>query len=204
MDYNDYEPMSDEDVLEALQDTEAVRHGHFKLTSGRHSDTYVQCARINESPQLTNRLGAEAVRRLPVEVRDSIDLVAAPAVGGILYGFAIANALGCRYLFSERVDGKMVFRRNFEVHPGERVLVSEDVVTTGGSVKEVCDLVEAAGGTVVAVTSMISRGGSRAFDYPYYPLLALDVASWDPEDCLLCKRDEPITSPGSRRLTATK
>jgi orotate phosphoribosyltransferase len=190
--------MTDEDVLQALKDTEAIRQGHFRLTSGRHSDTYVQCARVLEHPRLTNRLAAEAAARLPEGL--AIDLVASPAVGGILFGFAVAAALDVPFIFSERTDGEMVFRRSFEVPPGARVLVAEDVVTTGGSVREVCRLVDAQGGKSAAVVSLIDRGTAPAFPVPYFPLLRLKVPSWVPEDCVLCQQGIPLTSPGSRKL----
>ncbi|MEG0070479.1 MAG: orotate phosphoribosyltransferase [Raoultibacter sp.] len=190
--------MEREEILHDLQKTGAVRHGHFQLTSGRHSDTYIQCARVLEDTKLTNAFAAEAIKRLPEDL--DFDMVASPAVGGILFGYAVASALGTKMIFSERKEGVMVFRRNFEVPEGARVLVCEDVVTTGGSVKEVCDLIEEAGGIVVAVVSMINRGGERKFAHPYYPLIDLPTPSWAPEDCELCKQGIEIDSPGSRRL----
>jgi orotate phosphoribosyltransferase len=191
--------MSDEDILQALRDTEAIRTGHFQLTSGRHSDTYIQCARVLEHPRLTNRLAAEAARRLPADVR--VDLVASPAVGGILFGFAVAAALDVPLIFSERVDGAMTFRRSFEVPLGARTLVVEDVVTTGGSVREVCDLVAAQGGEVVGAVALIDRGGTPSFSAPFFPLFRLATPSWAPEDCALCKQGIPLYAPGSRRLS---
>lgn len=134
--------LDDAAIMDILKETGAVRHGHFVLTSGRHSDTYIQCARVMESPTTTVDLAKEAARRLPEDVRDSVTLVASPAVGGITFGFAMGYALGVDFIFSERQDGTMCFRRSFEVPKGAKVLVCEDVVTTGGSVKEVCDLVE--------------------------------------------------------------
>lgn len=190
--------MNREEILKTLTETGAVRHGHFQLTSGRHSDTYIQCARVLEDPTLTMELAKEAVSRLPQD--GDIDLIASPAVGGILWGFAVAAVLDKKMIFSERQNGTMVFRRSFEVPQGARVLVCEDVVTTGGSVKEVCDLVEAAGGTVVAVVSMIDRGGERKFTQDFYPLIELPTPSWAPEDCELCEQGVEIYSPGSRRL----
>lgn len=184
-------------VLEALKDAGAILHGHFQLTSGRHSDTYVQCARILEDPALTTRL-AEA---MAASVADrGIDLVASPAVGGIIIGFAVAQALGVKFIFAERQEGTMTFRRSFTVQPGQRVLVVEDVVTTGGSVAEVVDLVRASGGEVVAVTSIIDRGGAKAFDAKFLPLLRLQVESMEPQACPQCASKVPIDSPGSRRL----
>jgi len=190
--------MTDAEVLAALKDADAILHGHFQLTSGRHSDTYVQCARVLEDPALTTRL-AEA---MAASLKDlEVDLVAAPAVGGIIIGFAVAQALGVKFIFSERQQGQMTFRRSFTVRPGERVLVVEDVVTTGGSVAEVIDLVRQTGGDVVAVTSIIYRGGEKAFDADYRPLLRLEVESMEPRDCPQCVAGVPIDSPGSRRLS---
>lgn len=193
------EPLSSAQVFDALKGADAIRQGHFVLTSGRHSDTYVQCARILEDPGLTTKLAEAAATRLPKEIE--IDLVAAPAVGGLIIGFAVAQALGVKFIFSEREAGAMVFRRSFGVPPGSRVLVVEDVVTTGGSVAEVIALVRAAGAEVVGVTALIDRGGEKVFDAPFWPLLQLEVESWEPASCHLCRAGEPITSPGSRGLS---
>ena len=191
--------MTDDEILAALKDADAIRTGHFVLTSGRHSGTYVQCARVLEDPALTTRFAQVAVERLPEGL--DIDMVAAPAVGGLIIGFAVAQALGVKFIFSEREHGTMVFRRAFEVPAGARVLVVEDVVTTGGSVGEVIDLVRAAGGTVVGVVSLIDRGGPKKFDVAYWPLLTLEVESWEPDACGLCESNVPVYSPGSRRLS---
>ena len=192
-------PMDDSQILQALEDTEAVRTGHFVLTSGRHSASYVQCARVLEDPALTTELARSAVVRLPEGL--DVDIVAAPAVGGLIIGFAVAQALGVKFIFSEREQGKMVLRRSFFVPEGARVLVVEDVVTTGGSVAEVIELIRAAGGEVVGVVSLIDRGGRKKFDSPFWPLLTLEVESWEPDACGLCASGVPVHSPGSRRLT---
>jgi orotate phosphoribosyltransferase len=191
--------LTDENILQALKDADAIRTGHFVLTSGRHSDTYVQCARILEDPALVTLLAKTAVERLPEGLK--IDVVAAPAVGGLIIGFAVAQALGVKFIFSERESGRMVFRRAFEVPAGARVLVVEDVVTTGGSVGEVIDLVREAGGEVAGVVSLIDRGGDKKFQAPFWPLLQLEVESWAPESCGLCADEVPVYSPGSRRLS---
>ncbi len=190
--------MTENEVLEALKQAKAILSGHFQLTSGRHSDTYVQCARVLEDPMLTTRLAGAMVERLGER---RIDLVAAPAVGGIIIGFAVAQALGVKFIFTERQGGAMVLRRGFEIPLGANVLVVEDVVTTGGSVAEVIDLVRSAGGKPVAVTSLIDRGGPKAFDLELIPLLGLEVESWEPQSCGLCASGVPIYSPGSRRLS---
>lgn len=195
------QPMSDGDVLAAFEDSGAILSGHFVLTSGRHSARYVQCARVLEDPALTTRLAREMVRRLG-DLAEGIDLVAAPAVGGIVIGFAVAEALGTRFIFSEREHGAMTLRRGFSVPDRARVLIVEDVVTTGGSVAELITLAEAAGGVVVGVASLIDRGGTKVFDARYEPLLRLEVDSWHADDCALCASGNPMTSPGSRRLTS--
>jgi orotate phosphoribosyltransferase len=189
---------TDSQVLDSLKDAGAILSGHFALTSGRHSDTYVQCARVLEDPALTTRLANALVERLGER---QIDLVAAPAVGGIVIGFAMAQALGVTFIFTERDAGAMVFRRGFEVPSGARVLVVEDVVTTGGSVAEVVDLVRAAGGEVVAVSSLIDRGGPKKFSEEFIPLLRIEVESWEPDECGLCASGVDLYSPGSRRLS---
>jgi orotate phosphoribosyltransferase len=189
--------MTEKEVLSALEDAHAIMTGHFRLTSGRHSDRYVQCARVLEDPALVTRLAHAIVERLGER---RIDLVAAPAVGGIVIGFAVAQALGVKFIFSERENGAMVFRRGFDVPAGARVLVVEDVVTTGGSVAEVVELVRAAGGVPVAVASLIDRGGPKSFDIELFPLLRLKVESWEPESCGLCAAEVPIYAPGSRAL----
>jgi orotate phosphoribosyltransferase len=190
--------MTEPEVLMALEDAHAVLTGHFKLTSGRHSDRYVQCARVLEDPALVTRLARAIAERLGER---QVDLVAAPAVGGIIIGFAVAQALGVKFIFSERQDGVMTFRRGFDVPEGARVLIVEDVVTTGGSVAEVIGLVQAAGGVPVAVASLIDRGGPKAFDVELFPLLRLEVESWEPETCGLCASEVPLYAPGSRALT---
>jgi len=190
-------PMTEEEVRAALQEAGAVLHGHFQLTSGRHSGTYIQCARVLEDTVLTTRLAATAVARLQGR---TFDLVASPAVGGIIIGFAVAQALGLKFIFSEREGGRMAFRRSFQVPRGARVLIVEDVVTTGGSVAEVAELVREAGGEVGAVVSIIDRGGPKAFTDELIPLLRLEVESWDPSECVHCRSGMPLDSPGSRRL----
>lgn len=191
--------MTRAEIEQALAEADAILSGHFVLTSGRHSDTYVQCARILEDPALTMRLARTAA----ADVADlEVDLVAAPAVGGIVFGFAVAQALGVKFIFSEREAGKMTFRRSFEVPVGARVLIAEDVVTTGGSVAEVAALVRKSDGEPVGVVSLIDRGGAKAFSEPHWSLLQLDVESWEGDSCVLCRIGEPVTSLGSRRITS--
>ncbi len=189
--------MTDEEILEAFRHAHAILTGHFVLTSGRHSDTYVQCARVLEDPNLTSALAREIVERLDDR---AVDLVIAPAMGGVIIGFAVAQALDVRFIFTERKAGTMQLRRGFSIAPGERALVVEDVVTTGGSVAEVIDIVKASGGIVAGVASLIDRGGPKPFTERLQALLRLEVESWEPERCALCAAGMPTESPGSRRL----
>lgn len=189
--------MTEQEVLVSLEEARAILTGHFKLTSGRHSDRYVQCARVLEDPALVTRLASAIAHRVGER---QVDLVAAPAVGGIIIGFAVAQALGVKFIFSEREGGAMTFRRGFEVPAGARVLVVEDVVTTGGSVAEVIELVRRAGGVPVAVASLIDRGGPKAFEVELFPLLRVQVESWEADTCGLCASEVPIYTPGSRTL----
>ena len=189
--------MNPVEVLEVLERKGAVQRGHFKLSSGRHSDVYVQKFRVFENPRLTCAFGEAIAERFAGQ----FDIVASPAVGAIVLGFAVGMAAGRKTIFAERVEGSLDLRRGFTVAPHERVLVVEDVITTGSSAREVVDLVKAKGGIPVGVAALIdradaSRGGLGA---PLEALLELHVESWDAEDCPLCEKGEPITDPGSRR-----
>ncbi|MDR0649469.1 MAG: orotate phosphoribosyltransferase [Synergistaceae bacterium] len=180
-------------ILERLG---VLQSGHFRLTSGRHSDKYMQCARLFEHPQESAELCSDLAGRFRGE---GISAVAGPALGGIIMAYEVARALGVRNIFAERENGVMTFRRGFAVTPGERVLVVEDVVTTGGSAKEVADLVRAAGGVVAGVGAIVDRsGGTAAFGAPFHPLISVDVSSWDAKECPLCRDGVPVIKPGSR------
>jgi orotate phosphoribosyltransferase len=179
-----------------LEAAGALRRGHFKLSSGRHSDTYIQCAKLLENPATA----VEAGRALAEEAESlgAIDFVLCPALGAVLIGFTTALALGTPMLFAERSQGEMALRRGFAVEPGSRVLLVEDVMTTGGSVLELARLVENAGATVVGVACIVDRGGSRELLFPAVSLLELEVASYPPEECALCSEGKPLDAPGSR------
>ncbi|MBQ9527526.1 MAG: orotate phosphoribosyltransferase [Fretibacterium sp.] len=176
----------------------ALKQGHFRLTSGLHSDRYMQCAALFQFPKESEQLCAALAEKFAGQ---KIDLVAGPALGGIIMAYEVARALGVPNIFSEREDGKMTFRRGFRVEAGQKVLVVEDVVTTGGSVKEVIGLVRAAGGEVVGVGSVVDRGGGKAdFGVPFHALMTLEATNWKEEDCPLCKEGMPIVKPGSRKV----
>lgn len=183
------------DVKAALQRAGALLEGHFQLTSGRHSDRYVQCALLLSRPLEAEAVCAALADRL-ADVRP--DVVVGPALGGVIVAHEVARRLGTPALFTERKDGVMTLRRGFSVARGARVVVVEDVVTTGGSVKEVVALLEQAGARVEALGSIVCRAESSPFDRRYESLLALPIASWEPTGCPLCASGSPAIKPGSR------
>jgi orotate phosphoribosyltransferase len=187
-----------DEVLAALQEHGALMKGHFVLSSGRHAATFVEKFRVLEHPRLTQKFGAAIAEAFD----NGFDVVASPAVGAIVLGFSAALAADRRFVFTERSSDHMMLRRGFLINEGERVLVVEDVVTTGGSAREVVDLVAAAGGVVVGVGVLIDRADPQRSDLgvPLKSLARVEVGSWDPSDCPMCRKGEPVTDPGSRRL----
>ncbi len=193
--------MNPNEILEVMERRGAVLGGHFVLSSGRHSDLFVQKFRVLEDPRLAQKFGES----IAASFDNAFDVVAAPAVGAVVLGFSTALAGGARFVFAERVGNDMAFRRGFRIEPHERVLVVEDVITTGGSAKEVVELVRSAGGNVVGVGALIDRGDPvRPPDLgvALKALVKLAVDSWDADECPLCGAGEPIEDPGSRRLHA--
>jgi orotate phosphoribosyltransferase len=186
-----------ERVLQLLRHTEALLEGHFLLTSGLHSDSYVQCAKVLQYPQHAEALGrwiADAFRHTMV------DVVVSPAIGGIVIGQEVARALGARALFGERQQGGMALRRGFSIMPQEQVLVVEDVTTTGGSVREIIALVQQHQGTVVGVGTILDRsGGSIDFAVPQHALATLNIINYPPEACPFCRQGSAPEKPGSRQ-----
>jgi orotate phosphoribosyltransferase len=188
--------MSQDKVLELMEELGALHRGHFLLSSGRHSDTYFQCARILQYPDLARELGAALGALFAGE---TCDLVVSPALGGILVGHEVARALGRRFVFTERKDGVMAIRRGFTIDKGEKVIIAEDVVTRGTSLLEVRDVVEAQGGRVVGLTSIVDRtAGDVALPLPLRALARVSVESWEPADCPLCAAGLDVVKPGSR------
>jgi len=189
-----------EEVMKKFEEAGAIQKGHFKLTSGVHSDTYIQCAQVMQYPGFMHNLCSELGRKFRGE---DIDVIIGPAIGGIIISHVMAQVLGpwVRAIFTERENGKMTLRRSFEIKKGEKVLVVEDVTTTGGSVREVIDIVKERGGQVVGVGALIDRSGGRIdFGVKMKSLLTLDIKSYQPEDCPLCKKGIPVAKPGSREL----
>ena len=190
--------LASEAILHIFRKTGALLEGHFILTSGLHSATYFQCAKVFQYPWHGETLCRDIADRFRSE---RIDLVVSPAVGGIVVGQEIARLLGVRAIFTERVETKMTLRRGFEVLPGERVLVAEDVTTTGGSVGEVMEVVRQGRGQIVGVTAVVDRSGGKArFSVPYFSLLQMDVVNYPPDDCPLCQSGSVAVKPGSRGL----
>ena len=193
--------MNTNEITQVMEGKGAVLRGHFQLSSGRHSDLFVQKVRVLEDPRLAQKFG-ESIAAL---FGNDFDVVASPAVGAVVLGFSAALAGDARFIFAERAGEDLAFRRGFRIEPHERVLVVEDVITTGGSAKEVVDLVRAAGGNVIGVGSLIDRGDPvRPPDLgvSLKALVKLEVDSWAPADCPLCAAGDPIEDPGSRRLHA--
>ncbi len=190
--------LSKEEITSIFLETGAMLTGHFKLTSGRHSDRYFQCALVLQHPAHTEKLCRELAARFAGE---NITAVAGPATGGIIVSYETARALGVRGIFTERENGVMSLRRGFKINPGERVLVVEDVITTGGSVMEVIDLVRGLGGEVAGAGVLVDRsGGTIDLGVNKEALLTVKAVSYDPEDCPLCREGLPAVKPGSRNL----
>lgn len=192
--------ISRERVEAILKEAGVLQEGHFLLTSGRHSNRYLQCAKIFRNTKYSEELCAA----LAEKYKDAgVEVVIGPAMGAVQMAYEVSRALQCENFFTERDEnGKMALRRGFAVEPGEKVLIVEDVVTTGGSVKEVIDLVRAAGGDVVGVGSIVDRtGGKIDFGVPFKAVYSADVTSWEKEDCPLCKEGKlDLVKPGSRKV----
>ncbi len=176
----------------------ALLEGHFRLTSGLHSDRYLQCALVLQHPKQAAALGSALAARLKA-ISELPDLVIAPALGGILVAHEVAREAGVRGLFAERQEGFLKLRRGFRIEPGERAWVVEDVVTTGGSTKETMDVVTQAGGVVLAAGSLMDRsGGKTDLGVPRVALAVLDIPNFPPDECPLCKTGSQAIKPGSR------
>jgi orotate phosphoribosyltransferase len=187
-----------EEVLELFRQTGAFLEGHFQLSSGLHSAKYLQSALVLQHPRHAETLG----RALAAAVGAEADVVVSPAMGGLIIGHEVARALGLRHIFAERdAERRMTLRRGFAVQPGERALIVEDVITTGGSTMEVAGLLRRLGAQVAAAASIIDRsGGTADLGVPRVALATLAVEAWAPQDCPLCRRGEPVSKPGSRAL----
>ena len=190
-----YEETVSNSTLETFREAGAYLNGHFRLTSGLHSSEYLQSALVLQHPVFAERLGRSLAESMPKG-----QVVASPALGGLIIGHEVARAMGARFVFTERDPaGKMVLRRGFSLDPQETVVVVEDVVTTGGSTREVIELVQASGSKVLGVGSIIDRSGGKVdLGVPRVALATLNAVAWTPEECPLCKQGLPVVKPGSR------
>ncbi len=189
--------LSNEQAVKIFADSGALLNGHFRLTSGRHSNQYMQCAQVLKYPAYTEQLSRHLAEKFAA---DNIELVVGPAMGGIIIAYEVARQLGTENVFCERENGKMTLRRGFVIKPGQRVLVVEDVVTTGGSVKEVMEVMQGLGGVVAGVGVLVDRsGGLVDFGVKTEAVLTMDIQSWEEESCPLCQEGRiPAIKPGSR------
>ncbi len=195
--------MHADEIMQLFERVGAVRHGHFELSSGRHSSTYVQCALVLQYPESAEKLGRALAEKFKGV---QIDCVASPALGGVLVGHEVARGLGVRAVFVERdISGRMALRRGFAFQPNERVLVVEDVWTTGGSTRETIAVVEQAGGLAVAAGALIDRSGNQLeLNVPTKALIDLDIPSYEAFECPLCRSGQEIAKPGSHFVRSEK
>ncbi|MFQ5676963.1 MAG: orotate phosphoribosyltransferase [bacterium] len=190
--------MTKEQILKTFEETAALLTGHFILTSGLHSDRYFQGAKVLQHPHIAGKLCAQIGNHFKEQ---GVGAVIAPAVGGIIVTHEVAKTLGVRAIFAEREQGRMILRRGFEISPNDNILVVEDVITTGGSVREVIDLVKSLDGNVVGVGCLVDRSGGQAdFGTPLFSLIQLTIQTFPPQDCPLCRQGLPAIKPGSRGL----
>lgn len=190
--------MKKEEVLHLFKESGALLEGHFLLTSGLHSPQYFQCAKVLQYPQHAQKLCWEIACNFMLE---KINLVIGPALGGIIVAQEVARLMSARAIFTERADGKMNLRRGFEIKPDERVLVVEDVVTTGSSIMEVIDLVQKSNAKLIGVGFLVDRSQNRvSFTVPKFSVIEMDVVTYQPDVCPLCAKGIPIIKPGSREV----
>lgn len=195
--------MTDDEVLAEFRAADALLQGHFLLSSGRHSEYYLQCARVLMDSERAGRLAAALALRLPRDLRQAIDLVISPAMGGVIIGHEMGRALGKPAMFVERPTGSFELRRGFAIPAGARVLMVEDVVTTGLSSREAMDAVRAEGGDVVAEAALVDRsGGTANLGVPFYPLVALSFPTYAPNEVPDDLARTPAIKPGSRSVAA--
>ncbi|MDQ8756893.1 orotate phosphoribosyltransferase [Sphingosinicella sp. LHD-64] len=192
--------MTDDDVLAEFRAAGALLEGHFILSSGLHSPRYLQCARVLMDPERASRLASALAARIPRELRSQIGIVVSPAMGGVIIGHEMGRALGVEAIFVERPTGRFELRRGFRLNEGQKVLLVEDVVTTGLSSREAMQAVAEAGGEVIAAASLIDRSaGAADMGVPFFPLVALNVPSYDPAELPPELAAIPAEKPGSRK-----
>ncbi|WP_422344636.1 orotate phosphoribosyltransferase [Parasphingorhabdus sp.] len=192
--------MTENEILQEFRASDALLEGHFILSSGRHSARYLQCARVLMDPARGARLADALVAKMPDSIRDAIDIVVSPAMGGVIVGHEMGRALGTEAIFLERPEGTFELRRGFRLEPGQKVLMMEDVVTTGLSSREAIKAIGEAGGDVIAAGALVDRSGGEArFDVPFFPLIELNVPSYSEDELPPELAAVPTTKPGSRK-----
>lgn len=192
--------MTENEILQEFRASDALLEGHFILSSGRHSARYLQCARVLMDPARGARLADALVAKMPNSIRDAIDIVVSPAMGGVIVGHEMGRALGTEAIFLERPEGTFELRRGFRLEPGQKVLMMEDVVTTGLSSREAIKAIGEAGGDVIAAGALVDRSGGEArFDIPFFPLIELNVPSYSEDELPPELAAIPTTKPGSRK-----
>lgn len=191
--------MTEDEILQEFRASDALLEGHFILSSGRHSMRYLQCARLLMQPARAARMAEALAAKIPQNIRRTIDIVVSPAMGGVIIGHEMGRALDLEALFLERPEGTFELRRGFRLEPGQKVLMMEDVVTTGLSSREAIQAIRDAGGDVVAAGALVDRSnGAAQFDVPFYPLVTLDVPSYAPDELPPELAATPAVKPGSR------
>jgi len=193
--------MNKEELIQVFSETKAFLQGHFELSSGLHSNEYVQCALVLQYPHIAEKLAALLAKEFSDQ---DITCVIGPALGGVTFAYEVARQCKVRGIFAERKEGVMQLRRGFHLSPEDRILVVEDVITTGSSVKEVIALLESMSNTIVGVGSLIDRSKEKpTFGYPFKALLRMPLQAHKPEECPLCKDGTEITKPGSKKISHT-
>lgn len=196
--------MTEDEILAEFRSCDALLQGHFILSSGRHSSKYLQCARLLMNPARAARMADALTAQIPQNIRRSIDIVVSPAMGGVIIGHEMGRSLGLDALFLERPEGTFELRRGFRLEPGQKVLMMEDVVTTGLSSREAIQAIRNAGGDVIAAGALVDRSnGAAQFDVPFFPLVTLDVPSYAADEVPADLAAIPATKPGSRAEPAS-
>lgn len=184
-------------VLEILKEVEALLEGHFLLSSGKHSNRYCQCAKLLQHPDKAEKvLGVVAEQLSDID----FDLVVGPAMGGVIVAYELGRQMKKPAIFTERENGEMTLRRGFSIKPGQKVIITEDVVTTGKSFKEAAKVIEGLGGEVVAVVCIVDRTTTKVTDFPMFSAIKLDIESYEKDQCPMCKENIPYIKPGSRNI----
>jgi len=188
------------DMVKILKNTGSIMEGHFKLTSGFHSKYYMQCARLLQYPAVVYGIIGDALQEFGNEINsENIQTVISPAIGGILFGYMLAFKLNTKMIFTERKSDQMELRRGFEINAGEKVIIAEDVITTGGSVFEVIEICKKFKADIKGIISIVDRSEDLKFEYPFYSLIKLKIEKYPPDNCPLCKQNLAIDYPGSRK-----